>query len=166
MDTPKTRALDPKGLTLLLVGKLESRSLRWRQPLLLVVALSPIWLSLCVSVTHAQQYGIEVKRGNNIDEKVQIARAVVTDERLSRLKAQLKERTPGLSTATLNGMGLRWNQTQIRPLNGGEPQTAVFVYVSIPSQQGVDGKAVVEAAARLLEPEINGDKTATRPVPR
>jgi uncharacterized membrane protein len=47
-------------------------------------------------------------------------------------------------------------------LTGGDTRTVVFVYVSIPEQQGVDGKVVVETAARLLEPEINEGNTAIR----
>jgi hypothetical protein len=125
------------------------------------VSLTSVGLSFCVTVAHTEQYGIEVKGGSTIPEKVHIARTVVTEERLNRLKGQIKDRIPTLSNAQLSGMGLTWSQTQIRSLNGGEPETVVFVHVSIPTQPGVDGKVVLETAAHLLEPELNGNIAAT-----
>jgi hypothetical protein len=126
----------------------------------LLATLSAVSLSFCVSVSKTQQYGIEVKRGTTVEEKLQIAKSIVTDERFSRLKAQIRERMPGISDAQLAGMGLRWNQTQFRPLSGGEPRTSVIVLVVIQEQAGIDGKAIVETAAAILDPEINGTNGA------
>ena len=122
-----------------------------------LLALSAVSWSFCVSVSKTQQYGIEVKRGNTIEEKLQIAKSIVTDERLSRLKAQIRERMPGLSDAQLAGMGLRWNQTQFRPVSGGPPSTTVSVLVLM---QGIDAKTIVETTAAILDPEINGTNGA------
>jgi hypothetical protein len=51
---------------------------------------------------------------------------------------------------------MRWNLTQFPAISGGEAQTTVLVFVTIPEQAGVDAKAVVERAATILDAEING----------
>ena len=116
-----------------------------------------IGLVLCVGcVTRTQQFAIEVKRGSTVGEKLQIAKRVVTEERLSRLKAELKQRSPGLTDAQLARMGLRWNENYFRSVNTGETTTSVSVIVAMEEQPGVDAAAVVKTAATLLDSEING----------
>ena len=116
-----------------------------------------IGLVLCVGcVTRTQQFAIEVKRGSTVGEKLQIAKSVVTEERLSRLKGELKQRSPGLTDAQLARMGLRWNENYFRSVNTGETTTSVSVIVAMEEQPGVDAAAVVKTAATLLDSEING----------
>jgi hypothetical protein len=77
------------------------RLLRVNWHSLLFVALSTMCLAFCVSVSNAQQYLIEVKRGNTVQDKLLIAKTIVTEERLGRLKPQIKQEMSGLSDVQL-----------------------------------------------------------------
>lgn len=116
-----------------------------------------IGMVLCLGcVTRTQQFAIEVKRGGTVGEKLQIAKSVVTEERLTRLKRELRETSPGLSDAQLARMGLRWNENRFRAFNSGETSTSVTVTVLMEEQSGIDAAAIVKTAAALLDHEING----------
>jgi hypothetical protein len=138
-------------------------SMMCRRHSAVAVVLSMLALPRCVGVTRTQQYGIEVKRGATIEHKLEIARSVVTQERLNRLKSQITRQLPAVPDSALERMGLRWNETTFRSFTGGEPRTTVLILISMEEQPGVDAKAVVETAARMLEPEINGGGAAATP---
>lgn len=126
-----------------------------------------VGMVLCVAcVTRTQQFAIEVKRGYTVGEKLQIAKSVVTEDRLARLKGELKQRWPDLTEVQLARMGLRWNENHFRSLNSGETNTSIIVTVAMEEQPGVDAAAVVKAAATLLDREINGVAAAGVDQPR
>jgi hypothetical protein len=114
-------------------------------------------MTLCLGcVTRTQQFVIEVKRGSTVGEKLQIAKTVVTEERLTRLKGELKQKWPSLTDAQLARMGLRWNENHFRTVNTGETSTSVTVTVALDEQPGIDAASLVKTAAALLDGEING----------
>jgi hypothetical protein len=111
---------------------------------------------LACTQTTTRSFGIEVKRGATLEEKLGIAKGIVTEERFAHLKEQLKAKFPSLTEAQLSQMGLQWRENHFTPFGGGQAQTNVLVVVVMVEQPGVDAVAVVQAAADLLEPEING----------
>jgi hypothetical protein len=118
---------------------------RWRPAAGIV--FTALCLSRCVGVTRTQQYGIEVKRGATTKEQLQVAKSVVTQARLDRLKSEIRRQMPAVPDAALERMGLRWNQTTFHPFTSEESRAAVLVLVVMEECPGVDAKAVVEAAA-------------------
>src|SRR5262245_2124667 len=107
----------------------------------------------CVSRTHG--HAIQVKSGSSTEERISRARSLVTQERLSRLRTQIKARLPAVSDAQLAGLGLRWKVAHMRSFGGKEPITTVTVIVEIRYASGFDPKPIIEAAAAILEPEVN-----------
>src|SRR2546427_8175750 len=71
------------------------------------LALGAIVFPACVTRTF--QHAIEVKRGSTVEEKLAIAKAIVTEQRLARLREELKARLPGTTDQQLARLGLRWN---------------------------------------------------------
>jgi Tfp pilus assembly protein PilE len=106
----------------------------------------------CLRASATRSQGIEVKRGSTTEEKLEIAKSVVTQERYARLVQQLRKRFPSMTESQLATFQLRWGEVH----RSGSDEYRVFVTVIIEEQPGVDAAAVVNAAAELLAPEING----------
>jgi hypothetical protein len=107
------------------------------------------------TVTKTSQHAIEVKRGSTIAEKVAIAKAVVTEDRVMRLRQELKARVPGVTDQQLARLGLRWNEMHYQSLGDGKSGTTVTVAVGIQIDGSFDPKPILDAAVAILEPEIN-----------
>jgi len=109
------------------------------------------------SHTYANTYAkaIEVKHGASTDDKLRIAKSIATEERFARLKAQLRERFPSLTARQLDGLGLRWNVRHFTPLTGQRPHDRVTVIALIEYDGSFDPKPIIEAATKILEPEVN-----------
>jgi len=118
------------------------------------VVLALVLCSGCV--TRAQQFAIEVTRGATLEERLATAKAAVTDQRLARLKEEVKQTLPGVTDAQLAGMRLRWNENHLRSLSTGATSTSVFVLVILEERAGVDAATVVKTAADVLDRELNG----------
>ncbi len=129
---------------------------RRRHGHLAILSGAAVVLASCTVTTTFQQ-PIEVKRGGTIEEKVAIAKAVVTEERLARLRQEVKERVPGAADGQLVRLGLRWNEVHFKSLGGdGKDGTTVTVSVGIQTDGSFDPHPIVAAALAILEPEING----------
>src|SRR6266404_1923026 len=83
------------------------------------LALGAIVFPACVTRTF--QHAIEVKRGSTVEEKLAIAKAIVTEQRLARLREELKARLPGTTDQQLARLGLRLGLPRLRraPHNRG-----------------------------------------------
>ncbi|SRR6266404_3660949 len=117
------------------------------------LALGAIVFPACVTRTF--QHAIEVKRGSTVEEKLAIAKAIVTEQRLARLREELKARLPGTTDQQLARLGLRWNETHYQSLSGGGSGTVVTVAVGIQVDGTFDPQPIVSAAVSILEPEMN-----------
>jgi hypothetical protein len=111
-------------------------------------------LSGC-NITRTQQYNIEVKRGNTIEEKKAFAQAFVTNERFAKLKEQIKKQIPSVTDEQLLNLGLRWNVTNYHSLTGGGSGTIVTISVLMQIGEGYDAQAIVNTAVKIIESEIN-----------
>jgi hypothetical protein len=81
---------------------------------------------------------------------------LITEARLARLKAELKQRHPALTDAHLERIGIRWNETWSVNDDGTKGGRSVAILVIMEDRPGADASAVVETAARILDAEING----------
>jgi len=90
-----------------------------------------------------------------VEEKLAIAKAIVTEQRLARLREELKARLPGTTDQQLARLGLRWNETNYQSLSGGGSGTVVTVAVGIQVDGTFDPQPIVSAAVSILEPEMN-----------
>jgi hypothetical protein len=111
-------------------------------------------VSAC-TVNKTSQHAIEVKRGNTTEEKVAIARSIATEDRVTRLRQELKARLPGVTDEQLARLGLRWNEFHFTSLGAGKSGTTVTVAVGIRVDGSFDPKPILDAAVGILEPEIN-----------
>ena len=101
--------------------------------------------------------GFEVKRGASVAEKLELAKATVTEERLARLKNELRDIYPTLTADHLSYLGVRWwHRWQF----GAQNEGIVTVTVLMQDAKGIDVAAVVHTAARILDREINGPNSA------
>ena len=122
-----------------------------KKPLTLLI----IAVLLVACVSHNYGTTIEVRNGASTDDKVRVAKSIATEERLTKLKAQLRERFPALTARQLDGLGLRWNVRHFTPLTGQRPHDRVTVIVLIGYDGSFDPKPIIEAATTILEPEVN-----------
>jgi hypothetical protein len=90
-----------------------------------------------------------------VDEREAIAAAVATDERLARLRRELRQRLPELEAQELDGLYLRWSSTEFRALVGSAPPIRTVVAVGIRGRrQDSDIEELLRHAASLLEGEV------------
>jgi hypothetical protein len=120
-----------------------------------VALVAGILVLAACTMTKTFQHAIEVKRGSTIEEKLAIAMAIVTEERVVRLRRELKARLPGVTDQQLARLGLRWNEIHYGSLGDGRSGTAVAVAVGIQVDGSFDPQPIVDAAVAILEPEIN-----------
>jgi len=106
---------------------------------------------------------IEVKRGQTIEEKTRWLEAHMTEERLARLKAQLKERIPSITEAQLDQMGMGWNETTFQSFTGKGSSTTVTVWVGMQYDSSFRPEPIIAAATAILEQEINGPEVSATP---
>lgn len=123
-------------------------------PLLCLVVVASLLGTACF--TRTQQYSFEVRKGASIEERLQNARALATEERLARLKRELRDRHPDLTDAQLGRIGIRWTEKWSSAANGGKADRSVLITVIMEERAGADTGAVVMTAAKLLDAEING----------
>ena len=107
-------------------------------------------------VTRTQQYSFEVRSGTTVEERLEKAKAVATEDRLVRLKQELKGRHHDLTDVQLSRIGIRWTDQQAPGGNGGKMDRSVFITVVMEERPGADTGQVVMTAARILAAEING----------
>lgn len=126
----------------------------------LMLLASTLIVSACTG-TKTSQYAIEVKRGGTIAEKVAIAKAIVTEDRVVRLRQELKARLPGVTDQQLARLGLRWNEIHYQSLGDGKSGTTVTVAVGIQIDGSFDPQPIIDAAVAILEPEINSSPASS-----
>lgn len=112
------------------------------------------WSSACI--TRTRQYGFDVTRGATIEDRIANARAVVTEERITRLRNEIKSKYPTLTPLHLEHIGVRWDEHWAVGRNGEKEARSVTITVMMEDRGDVDTAAVVETAARILDAEVNG----------
>ena len=110
---------------------------------------------LAACMTRKDQYMIEVKGSDSSDQRIERAKEIVTEQRLQRLKVQLKQRLSTVTDSQLALLGLSWRQMHFASFNGKSSRDAVTVTLTIEHDDSFDGKAILEAARAIIEPEVN-----------
>ena len=123
-----------------------------------VAVLVSVLHSACV--TRTQQYTFEVRRGASFEERLENAKAVATEDRLTRLKQELKTLHPDLTESQLSRIGVRWLQTWSPAGDGAKADRSVLITVIMQEQPGADTAAVVLSAARVLDADVNGPENS------
>lgn len=119
--------------------------------LLAVMAL--LLLGDCVNTGYRQV--IEVKRGNSVDEKLQLAKEFATEERLATLKAEIHRILPGTTAQQLSRMALLWNDVRATQADGSVHRRVTITLV-LEERAGVNGADVMRVASELIDRDLNG----------
>lgn len=121
-----------------------------------------VCLGICVAVTAAclqrvDQHVIIVDRGASFEENLQIARAVVTEDRLDRLKLQVKAALPGVTDGDIDRMSMSWEERTSQSFEGDILSRWVTVTLRVqPASFGSGvGLNILEAAAAIIEEEVS-----------
>ena len=77
-----------------------------RRTTLSTALIGVLLLGSCV--TRTQQYSFGVRSGTSVEERLEKAKALATEDRLARLKQELKGRHHDLTDAQLSRIGIRW----------------------------------------------------------
>jgi hypothetical protein len=97
----------------------------------------------------------EVRRGNSADERLKIAKAFATEERLASLKKEIQTRLPSTTDQQLSRMGLLWNDTRsVR--SDGTPERTITVTLVLEHTEGLNGPEVMRLASEIIERDLNG----------
>jgi hypothetical protein len=143
---PDTRV--PAGSFGMSTGLIGGRSLAALMCLALAVGCAP----------RSVQYRFEVSGDDSADAKIERVKQIITEERLGRLRSEIKARVPGVSDAEMAGLAIGW----VKRVRLGESERhlepAVIVTIVFRYSRGVDPLPVLKAARAILEPEINVEK--------
>jgi hypothetical protein len=100
------------------------------------------------------QESFEVGGDLPISQKIDRAKQVVTEERLAKLRQEVKQRVPTATDDLLSGLSLSWRKID-RSDSTGASRSYVLIYVILERHGGADPAPVIKAAKAILEGEIN-----------
>lgn len=119
-------------------------------------------MTLTVCVTKRYQAVIEVARGSTLEARVEVAKAIASETRLSRLRDELHRALPTAEPDDLATLSLSWNETRVRSLGDGQTIRHVYVAISMRERPGSDAKAIVDRAVKILQKELTSESLLQR----
>ena len=115
-----------------------------------------VLLGACNSVRSIQDT-VEVRRGDTVSEKLEIATAVVNEQGLSKIRAEARRRVPGASVAELQRVSLVVTRIAI---SGKRPTIRISIVVSLREPSPELGSKILQTCVQLVHEAVNGGSAA------
>jgi hypothetical protein len=115
-------------------------------------------LSACSSVPSIQD-SVEIRRGESVQEKLQIASAIVNEQTLGRMRVEARRRVPDAADDELRRVSLVVTKTASRA-SRRRPQTIrISVIVSLREPSPERGPKILKTCVQLVDEAISGNAT-------
>ena len=111
-----------------------------------------VLLGACNSVRSIQDT-VEVRRGDTVSEKLEIATAVVNEQGLSKIRAEARRRVPRASVAELQRVSLVVTRIAI---SGKRPTIRISIVVSLREPSPELGSKILQTCFQLVHEAVNG----------
>jgi hypothetical protein len=99
------------------------------------------------------QDSVEVRRGDSVTEKLEIATAVVNEQSLGKIRVEARRRVPNASEEELRRVALAISQTAI---SGKRPTIRITVIVSLREPTPEMGVKILQTCVQLVNEAVNG----------
>ncbi len=127
-----------------------------RRATTLTVAATLMLLGACRSVPSIQD-SVEIRRGDSVQEKLEIASAVVNEQSLGRMRIEARRRVPDATDDELRRVSLVVTKTTSRASRWRPPTIRITVIVSLREPSPEMGPRILKTCVQLVDEAIRDD---------
>ena len=117
-----------------------------------IVTATVMLLGACSPVRSIQD-SVEVRRGDSVPEKLEIATAVVNEQSLRKIRVEARRRVPDASDEELRRVALVVTKAAI---SGKRPTIRIMVIVSLREPSPEMGSKILQTCVQLVDEAVNG----------